>query len=291
MSNNDANDGKKITSIFTKQKDTPFTNGIEKLFEEIHNARTPSGHPLDEQQQEERSWFIDRKNDLFQEYQDRGFVNNGMLDYLIEIHNNEINDILSMDRKSWTAFTDAGMIDPLHMNKKAEQEVNSYIDKITKEHKSNDDDETNRFESKRELQEFIFKLQNMTIGEWNEAKQREYAFSQAFSGKESAFENNLDPETKAAITQNIQKSNNTRTQQHYDTALQLFKDRKILEASATLNLLPTGNIIGEEGKKSVIQEALDQGYIDEFTAERIKNGEVIHASAEKPNIPDDFRPN
>ncbi len=274
MSDDNSKNGGRVTSIFTKQVDTPHLKQLESAFEALRN-KTSSGLPLNAQQEEERDRFIDQKNGLFQERQDRGFIKDQALSYLTEIHNQEIEKLQSMDCDEWERFVENRMIEPLHTNTTVANEVEEYIQKTRQNWENNPlDKDENRFESKRELEEHIFNVSNMTTGEWEETKQHEYILSNTLSGQNSSFTSNMDDETKSAIDKSIKASRPAHIQKHYDTVLNAFKDRDILMASLMINRMPTGRVIGKEGIEDVLQEAVDNGYVDEFTVERIKNGEI-----------------
>ena len=72
---------------------------------------------------------------------------------------------------------------------------------------------------------------------------------------------------------------------HYDAVLSQFEEGKIETASLMINRMPMGRILGEEGIAQVLQEALENNYVDEFTATKIKNGELIQPSAQEPDGP------
>jgi hypothetical protein len=119
---------------------------VEAAFEELRNKH-PSGTPLTSAQEEERDWFIERKNDIFQQ---------------------------RLDRAEWEGFVERQMIEPLHTSK---------------------------------------------------------------------------------------------------------------TSSIMINKMPMGRILGEDGIEQVLQEALEKNYVDEFTATKIKNGEIINPQTQEPDGP------
>lgn len=285
MSDKDTKSGSKVTSIFSKQTSALSSAKTEALFEAVR-YKYPAGTPLTDAQEEERDWFIGRKNEIFQERLDRGFIGDGYRDYMSEQHESEIQELKSMDRAQWEDLVDRQMIEPLHTSKTAQQEVENYVQEITQSWKDDPAEEgENLFETKREMEEHIFILRNMTVGEWEQAKQTRYILASTLNTHTPSLESGLDSETKATIDKSIGDAMPGHVKMHYDAVLSQFEEGKIETASLMINRMPMGRILGEEGIAQVLQEALENNYVDEFTATKIKNGELIQPSAQEPDGP------